>query len=71
MTSSSSSIFSYHTPHNAYVDGLNSLASAILPSYAPYDVIYDVIANPHYSASYPYAIVDLGLELGLQLRLGL
>ena len=44
------------------------------PSYSPYDVISDVIGNPHYSASYPYVIVDLrglGLELGLELRLGL
>jgi len=41
------------------------------PSYSPYDVTSDVIGNPHYSASYPYVIVDLrglGLELGLQLE---
>ena len=37
------------------------------PYYSPYDVTYDVIGNPHYSASYPYVFVDLGL----QLRLGL
>jgi len=24
------------------------------PYYSPYDVTYDVIGNPHYSASYPY-----------------
>jgi len=48
---------------------LNSLTSAILayysPSYSPYDVISDVIENPHYSASYPYVIVDLrGARVG-------
>ena len=55
--------------------GLRPLTSAILayysPYYSPYDVTYDVIGNPHYSASYPYVIVDLrvlGLELGLQLE---
>jgi len=29
------------------------------PYYSPYDVTYDVIGNPHYSASYPYVIIDL------------
>ena len=48
---------------------LNPLASAILayysPSYSPSDVISDVIGNPHYSASYPYVIVDLrGARVG-------
>ena len=38
------------------------------PYYSPYDVTHDVIGNPHYSASYPYVIVGLGLELGLQLE---
>ena len=48
---------------------LNPLTLAILayysPSYSPYDVISDVIGNPHYSASYPYVIVDLiGARVG-------
>jgi len=35
------------------------------PSYSPYHVISDVIGNPHYSASYPYIIVDLrGARVG-------
>ena len=35
------------------------------PSYSPYDVISDVIGNPHYSAFYPYVIVDLrGTRVG-------
>jgi len=42
---------------------LNSLASAILVSYSPYDVTYDVIGNPHYSSFYPYVVVGLGLEV--------
>ena len=37
----------------------------------PYYSPYDVIGNPHYSASYPWTLEGLGLELGLQLRLGL
>ena len=55
--------------------GPGPLTSAILPSYAPInhqpvwlDVTYDVIGNPHYSASYPYIFVDLGLQLALQLE---
>ena len=35
------------------------------PYYSPYDVISNVIGNPHYSASYPYVIVDLrGARVG-------
>ena len=45
------------------------------PYYSPYDVTYDVIGNPHYSASYPYVIVGLrGARVGARVtarRLGL
>ena len=52
---------------------LRSLTSAILayysPSYSPYDVISDVIGNLHYSASYPYVIVDLrGARVRVRVR---
>ena len=53
------SIYFVHVS-SRYTAGLNSLTSAILasysPSYSPYDVTYDVIGNPHYSASYPWTL---------------
>ena len=65
------SSLTHHRIVNLGPTALQPLTSAILAYYSPYDVTYDVIGNPHYSASYPYVAVGLGLELGLQLSLGL
>jgi len=47
------SSLTHHRIVNLGPTALRPLTSAILVSYSPYDVISDVIGNPHYSASYP------------------
>jgi len=45
-----------HTEESTVVAFVTDLIHFALndPYYSPYDVISDVIGNPHYSASYPY-----------------